>query len=170
MLENQFKVLEEAIDKALAKDFDQINIEESGTIVSIDSGIAKVKGLRKVKNEELIAFPNGTMGLAFNLDPNDVGVILLGEFYDIKAGQKVKRTHKVADIPVSEEFLGRTISPLGKTLDDQGAVTPDKYLPMEREAPSIMKRAPVFEPLQTGLKVIDSLVPIGKGQKRADSW
>lgn len=165
MLENQFKALKEATDKAMAKDFDQINIEESGTIVSIDSGIAKVKGLRKVKNEELIAFPNGTMGLAFNLDPNDIGVILLGEFYDIKAGQKVKRTHKVADIPVSEEFLGRTISPLGKMLDDQGPVTPEKYLPMEREAPSIMKRAPVFEPLQTGLKVIDSLVPIGKGQR-----
>ncbi|MFO8068590.1 MAG: F0F1 ATP synthase subunit alpha [Alkalibacterium sp.] len=165
MLENQFKALEESIDKALAKDFNQINIEESGTIVSIDSGIAKVKGLRNVKNEELIAFPNGTMGLAFNLDPNAIGVILLGDFYGIKAGQKVKRTYKVADIPVSEEFLGRIISPLGKILDDQGSVTPEKYLPMERVAPSIMKRAPVFEPLQTGLKVIDSLFPLGRGQR-----
>ncbi|SFC24638.1 F-type H+-transporting ATPase subunit alpha [Alkalibacterium subtropicum] len=165
MLENQFNALEESVEKALAKNLEQVNIEESGTIVSIDSGIARVKGLTNVKNEELIAFPNGTMGLASNLDYNDIGVILLGGYDDIKAGQKVKRTHKVADIPVSEEFLGRIISPLGKILDDQGSVTPEKFLPLERKAPSIVKRAPVLEPLQTGLKVIDSLVPIGKGQR-----
>ncbi|HPF19387.1 MAG TPA: alternate F1F0 ATPase, F1 subunit alpha [Anaerovoracaceae bacterium] len=165
MLENQFKALAQATDEALAGDFEEINIEESGTVVLIDSGIAKVRGLKKVKNEELIAFPNGTMGLAFNLDPEEIGVILLGSFDGIKSGQKVKRTYKVADIPVSDEFLGRVISPLGEILDGQGPVTADKSLPVEREAPSIMKRAPVFQPLQTGVKVIDSVVPVGRGQR-----
>ena len=165
MLEKQLKVLNESIDNALSKDFGQINIEESGTVVLVDSGIAKVGGLKKVKNEELIAFENGTMGLAFNLDPDEIGVILLGDFDGIKSGQKVKRTYKVADIPVSEDFLGRVISPLGSTLDDQGPVPAEKYLPVERPAPAITKRAPVFEPLQTGLKVIDSIVPIGRGQR-----
>ena len=165
MLENQFKALAQATDEALAGDFEEINIEESGTVVLIDSGIAKVRGLKKVKNEELIAFPNGTMGLAFNLDPEEIGVILLGSFDGIKSGQKVKRTYKVADIPVSDEFLGRVISPLGEILDGQGPVTADKSLPVERQAPSIMKRAPVFQPLQTGVKVIDSVVPVGRGQR-----
>lgn len=165
MLENQFKALAQATDEALAGDFEEINIEESGTVVLIDSGIAKVRGLKKVKNEELIAFPNGTMGLAFNLDPEEIGVILLGSFDGIKSGQKVKRTYKVADIPVSDEFLGRVISPLGEILDGQGPVTAEKSLPVERQAPSIMKRAPVFQPLQTGVKVIDSVVPVGRGQR-----
>ncbi len=165
MLEKQFAFLDDSIDKALEKDLRQTNIEETGTIISIDSGIAKVKGLSKVKNEELIAFPNGTMGLAFNLDENYIGVILLGLFDDIKAGEKVKRTYTVASIPVSDEFLGRVISPLGEVLDEKGSITTEKSLPVEREAPSIVKRAPVFEPLQTGLKVIDSVVPIGRGQR-----
>ncbi len=165
MLKDQFMFLDESVDKALEKDLKEFDVEESGTIVSIDSGIAKIKGLDKIKNEELIEFPNGTMGLAFNLDPNSIGVILLGDFDDIKAGQKVKRTYKVADIPVSEKFLGRVVNPLGDTLDDLGPVTPEKFLPIERESPPIMKRAPVTEPLQTGLKVIDSIVPIGRGQR-----
>lgn len=165
MLENQFTFLDESISQALKKDLNRNNIEETGTILSIDSGIAKVKGLKKIKNEELIEFPNGTMGLAYNLDPEVIGVILLGDYDDIKAGQKVKRTYKVADIPVSEDFLGRVINPLGKTIDDQGSVTAEKFLPVERESPSIMKRAAVSVPLQTGLKVIDSIVPIGRGQR-----
>jgi len=165
MLKDQFRFLDESVDKALKKDFDQFDVEESGTIISIDSGIAKIKGLNKIKNEELIEFPNGTMGLAFNLDPDSIGVILLGDFSDIKAGQKVKRTFKVADIPVSEMFLGRVVNPLGETIDDLGPVISEKFLPIERESPPIMKRAPVTEPLQTGLKVIDSIVPIGRGQR-----
>jgi F-type H+/Na+-transporting ATPase subunit alpha len=165
MLENQFKLLDESVNKALKKDFKKLHVEESGTILSVDSGIATVKGLNKIKNEELIEYPNGMMGLAFNLDPTSIGVILLGDYNDIKSGQKVKRTYKVADVPVSEKFLGRIISPLGAILDGQGPITVEEFLPVEREAPSIMKRAPVFEPLQTGLKVIDSIVPIGKGQR-----
>lgn len=165
MLENQFAFLDRSIDKSLKKDLKEKNVEESGTIISIDSGIAKVKGLKKVKNEELIEFPNGTMGLAFNLDPEEIGIILLGEYNDIKSGQKVKRTYQVASIPVSEEFLGRVISPLGVILDEGPSVKAEKTLPVEREAPSILKRAAVFEPLQTGIKVIDAVVPIGRGQR-----
>lgn len=165
MLENQFAFLDRSIDKSLKKDLKEKDVEESGTIISIDSGIAKVKGLKKVKNEELIEFPNGTMGLAFNLDPEEIGVILLGEYNDIKSGQKVKRTYQVASIPVSEEFLGRVISPLGVILDEGPPIHAEKTLPVEREAPSILKRAAVFEPLQTGIKVIDAVVPIGRGQR-----
>ncbi len=165
MLEKQFTSLDKSIDKALDEDLRDNDIEESGTVISVDSGIARVKGLNKVKNEELIEFPNGIMGLAFNLDPEYIGVILLGEYNNIKAGEKVKRTYKVADIPVGEDFLGRVINPLGDLIDEASSVSPEKYLPVEREAPSIMMRAPVFEPLQTGIKVIDSVVPVGRGQR-----
>ncbi|MGO1469147.1 MAG: alternate F1F0 ATPase, F1 subunit alpha [Tissierella sp.] len=165
MLEKQFTSLNESIEKALQEDLKYNDIEESGTIISVDSGIARVKGLEKVKNEELIEFPNGVMGLAFNLDPEYIGVILLGDFYGIKAGDKVKRTYTVADIPVSEDFLGRVINPLGDIIDDGSPVNASEYLPVERPAPPIMERAPVFEPLQTGLKVIDSIVPVGRGQR-----
>lgn len=165
MLEDQFTFLDKTVDDIVEKDLEQVNIEESGTVVSVDSGIARVKGLTKVKNEELIEFPNKVMGLAFNLDPKYIGVILLGDFSGIKAGDKVKRTYTVASIPVSDEFLGRVISPLGEAIDDKGSINSEKSLPVEREAPTITERAPVFQPLQTGLKVIDSVVPIGRGQR-----
>ena len=165
MLEDQFTFLDKTVDDIVEEDLEQVNIEESGTVVSVDSGIARVKGLKKVKNEELIEFPNKVMGLAFNLDPKYIGVILLGDFSGIKAGDKVKRTYTVASIPVSDEFLGRVINPLGEAIDDKGTINAEKSLPVEREAPTIMERAPVFEPLQTGLKVIDSVVPIGRGQR-----
>lgn len=165
MLVKQFSYLDKAVDKTLEKDLKNKNIEETGTIISVDSGIAIVKGLKSVKSQELIEFPNNLMGMAFNLDLDSIGVILLGDYSGIKAGYKVKRTYSVAEIPVSDEFLGRVISPLGVTLDDKNIINAKKYLPVERESPSIIKRAPVNIPLQTGLKVIDSVVPIGRGQR-----
>ena len=165
MLTKQLSYLDKVINKSLEKDLKLNNIEESGTIISVDSGIAIVKGLRAVQSQELIQFPNGIMGMAFNLDPDSIGVVLLGDYNNLKAGQKVKRTFSVADIPVSEDFLGRVISPLGLTLDNKGPLSIQKHLPIERESPSIMKRAPVNIPLQTGLKVVDSVVPIGRGQR-----
>ena len=165
MLKDLFILLDKSIDRSLQKDLRRMDIDESGNIISVDSGIAKVKGLEKVKNEELIEFPNGIMGLAFNLNSDYIGVILLGDFYGLKAGDKVNRTYKVADIPVSDGFLGRVINPLGEVLDDGEPINSGKYYPIEREAPSIIERAPVFEPLQTGLKVIDSIVPVGRGQR-----
>lgn len=165
MLTKELSYIDKVINKSLEKDLKLNNIEESGTVLSIDSGIAVVKGLRAVKSQELIEFPAGLMGMAFNLDPDSIGVVLLGDFDHIKSGDKVKRTFAVADIPVSEDFLGRVINPLGMTLDNKGPVNIQKHLPVERESPSIMKRAPVNIPLQTGLKVVDSVVPIGRGQR-----
>lgn len=165
MLKKQLSSIDKAIDLSLKKDLKRNNAEESGTVISVDSGIAVIKGLKAVKNQELIEFPGGLMGMAFNLDPDSVGVVLLGDYYDIKSGDKVSRTFSVAEIPVSEDFLGRVISPLGVPIDNKGAVNIQKHLPVERESPTIMMRAPVNVPLQTGLKVIDSVVPIGRGQR-----
>ena len=165
MLTKQLSLLEETIDAALKHDLGKEDVEESGTVISIDSGIAVIKGLKAVKNQELIKFPGGTMGMAFNLDPRSVGVILLGEYKQVQSGDRVTRSYQVADIPVSHDVLGRVISPLGEPLDDAGPIEMDQRMPIEREAPPIMRRAPVNKPLQTGLKVIDSVVPIGKGQR-----
>src|SRR5665648_77011 len=159
------KLLYKPVENSIKTDLTKKNIVESGTVISVDSGIAHVKGLRAVKNLELIAFPGDIMGMAFNLEVDSIGVILLGDYYGIKSGDKVNRTYRVSEIPVSEEFLGRVISPLGRVLDEKGEVYTTESLPVEREAPSIIKRAPVFQPLQTGLKVIDSIVPIGRGQR-----
>lgn len=165
MLKEQLSFLEKAIDAALEQELGQNDIEESGTVLFIDSGIASIKGLKDVKNQELIEFSRNTRGMAFNLDPNNVGVILLGEYDHIQAGDRVKRTYQVADIPVSNEYLGRVVSPLGETLDQKGAIKGDERWPIERETPPIMHRAPVNIPLQTGIKVIDSVVPVGRGQR-----
>lgn len=165
MLTKQLSRLEETIGSAVKQQLGKEDVEESGTVISIDNGIAVIKGLKAVKNQELIKFPGDTMGMAFNLDARSVGVILLGEYKHIQSGDRVTRSYQVADIPVSLEVLGRVISPLGEPLDDLGPIAVDKRMPIEREAPPIMHRAPVNKPLQTGLKVIDSVVPIGKGQR-----
>ncbi|HAE62168.1 MAG TPA: F0F1 ATP synthase subunit alpha [Eubacteriaceae bacterium] len=165
MLKNQLDLFDEFIEQALIEDIDGNYIEESGTVHSIDRGIAIVKGLKAVRSQELIQFPMKAMGMAFNLDHDSVGVIMLGEYSHIKAGDRVKRTYKVADIPVGEEYIGRAISPLGVILDNKGKVEYKKRMPIEREAPAIMARDPVNKPLQTGIKVIDAIVPIGKGQR-----
>ncbi|WP_414733724.1 F0F1 ATP synthase subunit alpha [Acetobacterium carbinolicum] len=165
MLKEQLSLLEDAIDLFKQDTLGKADIEESGTIISIDSGIAVIKGLKSVKNQELIEFPGNVMGMAYNLDPHSVGVILLGDYEHIKSGDQVKRSFKVADIPVSDSFLGRVITPLGKPIDDLGAIAADKRLPIEREAPPIMHRDAVNKPLHTGIKVIDSVVPIGRGQR-----
>ncbi len=165
MLKEELHVFNQSVDRALEKSLRANDIDESGTLISLDRGIALIKGLSSVKNQELVEFPGNIMGMAYNLDPSSVGVILLGPFEQLKAGDPVKRSHKVADVPVSEAFLGRVINPLGKILDGKTEVAPTKRLPIEREAPPIMHRAPVNEPLQTGIKVIDSVVPVGKGQR-----
>ena len=124
-------------------------VEESGTVDSIDRGIAVVKGLHHVKNQELVQFPGDILGLAYNLDPKELGVILLGDYTTIRAGDPMRRTFKVASIPVSRKFLGRVIDPLGNVLDGLKSVETSRALPIERESPPIMHRAPVTEPLQT---------------------
>lgn len=165
MLIKQLNLLEEAVGELSNDKLGKYDMEETGAIISIDSGIAVIKGLMSVKNQELIEFPGNTMGMAYNLDSETTGVILLGNYDHIKSGDRVRRSFKVADIPVSDNFLGRVISPLGEPLDDLGPIESEKRLPIEREAPPIMKRAPVNVPLNTGIKVVDSVVPIGRGQR-----
>jgi len=143
----------------------QLTPREVGTISSIATGIAKVSGLPSVGFEELVKFPGNLHGLAFNVDENEVGVVLLGEYWHLNAGDEVERTGRVMDVIVGDGLLGRVIDPLGRPLDDKGPVPGNERRPIERPAPHIMDRAPVSVPLQTGLKVIDALIPVGRGQR-----
>ncbi|MGD0674111.1 MAG: alternate F1F0 ATPase, F1 subunit alpha [Polyangiaceae bacterium] len=138
---------------------------EVGTITAVSTGIAKVSGLPSVGFEELVKFPGDVLGMAFNVDESEVGVVLLGEYSHLRAGDEVERTGRVMDVAVGDGLLGRVIDPLGRPLDGLGPVTSSKRLPIERPATPIMDRAPVTVPLQTGLKVIDALIPVGRGQR-----
>ena len=138
---------------------------EVGAVTSVSTGIAKVSGLPGVGFEELIQFPGGVFGIAFNVHEDEIGVVLLGEYSQLQAGDRVERTSRVMDVAVGDGLLGRVIDPLGRPLDDKGPIPATKRLPIERPAPPIMDRSPVSVPLQTGLKVIDALIPIGRGQR-----
>jgi F-type H+-transporting ATPase subunit alpha len=143
----------------------QLTPREMGTITSVATGIAKVSGLPGVGFDELVTFPGDVLGIAFNVDADEIGVVLLDDYWHLHAGDEVQRTGRVMDVAVGEELLGRVIDPLGRPLDDDGPVASSKRLPVERPAAPIMDRAPVTEPLQTGLKVIDALIPVGRGQR-----
>jgi len=140
-------------------------LREVGTITSISTGIALVSGLPSVGFEELLEFPGGVFGVAFNVDETEIGVVLLGDYAHLHAGDEVERTGRVMDVAVGAGLIGRIVDPLGRPLDGKGAVATSKRLPIERPAPSIMDRAPVSVPLQTGIKVIDALIAIGRGQR-----
>src|SRR5450755_3235346 len=144
----------------------QLTPREVGTITSIATGIAKVSGLPGVGFEELVKFPGDVLGIAFNVDEDEIGVVLLGEYWHLNAGDEVERTGRVMDVAVGEGLLGRVIDPLGRPLDGKGPLAAGDRLPIERRAPPIMDRAPVTVPLQTGLIVIDALIPIGRGQRQ----
>ena len=143
----------------------QLTLREVGTITSVATGIAKVSGLPGVGFDELVTFPGDVLGIAFNVDADEIGVVLLGEYWHLHAGDEVRRTGRVMDVAVGDGLLGRVIDPLGRPLDDRGPVASNKRLPIERPAAPIMDRAPVTVPLQTGLKVIDALIPVGRGQR-----
>jgi F-type H+-transporting ATPase subunit alpha len=138
---------------------------EVGTITSVATGIAKVSGLPNAGYDELVTFPGNVLGIAFNVDAEEIGVVLLGDYWHLHAGDEVQRTGRVMDVAVGDGLLGRVIDPLGKPLDGLGSVASTKHLPIERPAAAIMDRAPVTIPLQTGLKVIDALIPVGRGQR-----
>ena len=143
----------------------QLTPHEVGTITSVSTGIAMVSGLPGVGFDELVKFPGNVLGIAFNVDETEIGVVLLGDYARLHAGDKVERTGRVMDVAVGEGLLGRVIDPLGRPLDSKGAVASSARLPIERPAAPIMERAPVTVPLQTGLKVVDALIPIGRGQR-----
>ena len=138
---------------------------EVGTITGVATGIAKVSGLPGVGFDELVTFPGDVLGIAFNVDADEIGVVLLGEYWHLHAGDEVRRTGRVMDVAVGDGLLGRVIDPLGRPLDGNGPVASSRRLPVERPAAPIMDRAPVTVPLQTGLKVIDALIPVGRGQR-----
>src|SRR5271165_2425625 len=143
----------------------RLTLREVGIVTNVSTGIATLSGLPCVGYEELVKFRGDLLGIAFNVDEDEIGVILLGEYQDLHAGDEVERTGRVMDIAVGDGLLGRVINPLGKPLDGKGPVAGDQRLPVERPAPGIMDRAPVVVPLQTGLKVVDALIPIGRGQR-----
>jgi F-type H+-transporting ATPase subunit alpha len=143
----------------------ELTPREVGTITDVSTGIARVSGLPGAGFEELLAFPGGVFGIAFNVDEREIGVVLLGEYSQLRVGDEVERTGRVTDVAVGDGLLGRVIDPLGQPLDGNGPVASSDRLPIERPAAPIMDRAPVSVPLQTGLKVVDALIPVGRGQR-----
>ncbi|MCL4108628.1 UNVERIFIED_CONTAM: hypothetical protein GTU68_006946 [Idotea baltica] len=144
----------------------EAELEEVGTVLQVGDGIARVYGLSQVQAGELVQFESGTQAIALNLEEDNVGVVMLGSSDGIKEGSSVKRTRQIASINVGEEFVGRVVNPLGTPIDGKGAIGGKKYaMPLERKAPGVIFRQPVTEPLQTGIKAIDSMIPIGRGQR-----
>ena len=143
----------------------KIAVDEVGTVISLGDGIARVYGLDKVMAGELLSFPHGIAGIAMNLEEDQVGVVLLGEYTEIKEGDEVKRTGRIMSVPVGDALIGRVVNSLGQPIDDKGPISTDKFIALERIAPGVIDRQPVREPMATGLKAIDSMIPIGRGQR-----
>jgi len=143
----------------------KIAVDEVGTVVTLGDGIARVHGLDKVMAGELLAFPHDVAGIAMNLEEDQVGVVLLGEYTEIKEGDEVKRTGRIMSVPVGDALIGRVVNSLGQPIDDKGPIATDKFIALERLAPGVIDRQPVREPMATGLKAIDSMIPIGRGQR-----
>ena len=153
------------IKQQLANYQDELTVDEVGTVTYVGDGIARANGLDNALAGELVEFDDGTYGMAQNLESNDVGIIILGSFKGIREGDTVKRTGRIMEVPVGEELIGRVVNPLGQPIDGLGEIKTNKTRPVERKAPGVMERQSVTEPLQTGLKAIDALVPIGRGQR-----
>lgn len=143
----------------------ETDIYEVGTVLQVGDGVAQVYGLQRVMASELVEFPNDVMGITLNLEEDNVGVILFGEDKLVKEGDIVKRTGRIASVPVGKEMLGRVVNPLGEPIDAKGAIDFKHFYPIERKAPGVIFRQPVKEPLQTGIKAIDAMIPIGRGQR-----
>jgi F-type H+-transporting ATPase subunit alpha len=143
----------------------KIAVDEVGTVITLGDGIARVYGLDKVMAGELLSFPHGVSGIAMNLEEDQVGVVILGEYTEIEEGDEVKRTGRIMSVPVGDALVGRVVNSLGLPIDDKGPVATDKFIPIERIAPGVIARQPVREPMATGLKAIDSMIPIGRGQR-----
>jgi F-type H+-transporting ATPase subunit alpha len=143
----------------------KIAVDEVGTVITLGDGIARVYGLDKVMAGELLQFPHGVAGLAMNLEEDQVGVVLLGEYTEIREGDEVKRTGRIMSVPVGDALVGRVVNSLGQPIDDKGPIATKEFIALERIAPGVIDRQPVREPMATGLKAIDSMIPIGRGQR-----
>ena len=155
------KILREQIEN-----YEQtVAVEEVGSVISVGDGIARVHGLAKVMAGEMLSFPKNIFGIALNLEEEEVGAVLLGESAELKEGDVVKRTNTIMSVPVGEALVGRVVNPLGEPLDGKGPILSKQRNPLERIAPGVLDRQPVREPLQTGIKAIDAMIPIGRGQR-----
>jgi F-type H+-transporting ATPase subunit alpha len=155
------KILREQIENYESK----ISVDEVGTVISLGDGIARLYGLDKAMAGELLQFPHGVSGIAMNLEEDQVGCVLLGDYTEIKEGDEVRRTGRIMSVPVGDAMIGRVVNSLGQPIDDKGPIASDKFLTLERLAPGVIDRQPVREPMATGLKAIDSMIPIGRGQR-----
>lgn len=153
------------IKQQIEKYQSQIEVSDVGTVIQVGDGIARVYGLEDCMAAELLEFPGGTLGMALNLEEDNIGCVLMGPYTHIKEGDIVKRTGRIISVPVGDALLGRVVNALGQPLDGQGPIETDKMRPVERIAPGVIERKPVHEPLQTGIKAIDSMIPIGRGQR-----
>ncbi len=142
-----------------------VEVAEVGSVISLGDGIARLHGLESVMAGELLDFRNGISGIAMNLEEDQVGAVLLGDYTSLKEGDEVRRTGRIISIPVSDAMLGRVVNALGEPLDGKGPIEATEYNPIERLAPGVIDREPVKEPMQTGLKAIDAMIPIGRGQR-----
>jgi len=142
-----------------------VMVEEVGSVISVGDGIARIHGLERCMAGEMLAFPHEVFGIALNLEEDQVGTVLLGDYTEIREGDTVKRTNKIMSVPVGEAIVGRVVDPLGQPLDGKGPIQTENRNPLERLAPGVVDRQPVREPLQTGIKAIDSMIPIGRGQR-----
>lgn len=152
--------------KEQIKNYDQkIHSDDVGYVISVGDGIAMVQGIDQAMSSELLMFPHGVMGMVMNLEEDHIGAVLLGSDTQIKEGDEVRRTGRIVEVPVGDAMLGRVVNALGQPIDDKGDIKTEKTRPIERVAPGVMARRSVYQPLMTGLKVIDSMIPIGKGQR-----
>jgi len=142
-----------------------VNVSETGSVISVGDGIARIYGLENVMAGELVEFPHNVAGIALNLEEDQVGAVLLGESQEIREGDEVRRTRRIMSVPVGEALIGRVVNALGEPIDGKGPITTSEYAPIERLAPGVVDRRPVREPVQTGLKAIDAMIPIGRGQR-----
>src|SRR5258706_752682 len=142
-----------------------VDVAEVGSIISIGDGIARVHGVDNAMAGEMLEFPHGVFGIALNLEEESVGAVLLGEFREIKEGDLVKRTGRIMSVPVGDAMIGRVVNALGQPIDDKGPINTNSFIPVERIAPGVIERQPVREPMATGIKAIDSMIPIGRGQR-----
>src|SRR5512132_264764 len=163
------KIRPEEITSILRKQIEEYDVEtdlsEVGTVLQVGDGIARIYGLENAVAGEMLELEHGVTGLAFNLEEDDVGAALFGEWQHVKEGEPARRTGRVASVPVGEALLGRVVDPLGNPLDGRGAIDADETRPLEFKAPGVIARQPVKEPLQTGIKAIDSMTNVGRGQR-----
>ena len=157
--------IDEILKKQIAEYQAKVEVVEEGTIIELGDGIARITGLKGAMAGELLSFPKNLYGIALNLEEHLIGAVLMGETSLIKEGDPVKRTGKIVQVPVGKELIGRVVNPLGEPIDGKGPINATEFRPVEWKAPGVIDRQPVKEPLQTGLKAVDSMIPIGRGQR-----